>query len=256
MRAASFDGRVALVTGAGRGIGRAIALELADAHATVALLARSRDQLEEVHSAISGKGGRSIVVVADVGDLVAVERAVEVIQGELGHVDVLINNAALVGPLGPTMSVSWDDVLRSLAVNVLGPIALTRTLLPDMIQRHWGRIVNISSGVAGQPQAMIGANAYTMSKAALESHTSNLAAELAGTGVTVNSYRPGRVDTAMQEWIRNQRAEEIGSELHDRFVQWHERGELITPEDSACSLMEHLSSEASGETWSVETTNN
>ncbi|MGA7835432.1 MAG: SDR family oxidoreductase [Acidimicrobiales bacterium] len=248
----TLDGKTALVTGAGRGIGRAIALELAAAGASVALLARSIDQLEEVHQLIGANGGRSIVVAADVGHFESVEHAARFVMGELGNVDVLINNAALVGPLGPTVSVPFDEIERSVAVNVLGPVALTRAVLPNMLGRHFGRIVNISSGVAEQPLAMIYANTYTMTKAALESHTANLAAELIGSGVTVNAYRPGRVDTAMQGWIRSRPIEEVGSALHNRFVEWHERGELITPEASARSLMERLSSEASGEIWSVE----
>lgn len=247
----AFKEKVALVTGAGRGIGRALAVELAGAGADVALLARSRDQLEQVHDLITAVGSRAYVVVADMGDPHQVGAAATSVLAEFGRVDVLINNAAVVGPLGPTTAVPFGEIERALGVNVLGPVALTRALLAGMLDRRWGRIVNVSSGIAGAPQAMIGANAYAMSKAALEAHTANLAGELAGSGVTVNSYRPGRVDTAMQGWIREQRPEVIGRDLHDRFVQWYERGELITPEVSARSLVARLASEASGETWSV-----
>ena len=87
-----------------------------------------------------------------------------------------------------------------------------------MRERGWGRIVNVSSGIAAHPETMIGGNSYATTKAALEAHTVNLAAELAGTGVTVNIYRPGIVDTAMQTWIRSQDPARIGEQLHARFV--------------------------------------
>lgn len=102
-------------------------------------------------------------------------------------------------------------------MNVVGPMRLTRALLDGMVKRGWGRIVNVSSGIAAAPGAMAGMNAYAASKAALEAHTLNLAAELAGTGVTVNVLRPGMVDTAMPAWIRGQPPAEIGAALHDRL---------------------------------------
>jgi 3-oxoacyl-[acyl-carrier protein] reductase len=120
-----------------------------------------------------------------------------------------------------------------------------------MLERGWGRIVNISSGIAERPGGMVGANAYATSKAALEAHTLNLAAELDGTGVTVNAYRPGGVDTAMQAWIRSQPSEVVGQDLHDRFVETKESGALLTPEQSAASLLPRIAGTATGEIWSV-----
>jgi NAD(P)-dependent dehydrogenase (short-subunit alcohol dehydrogenase family) len=121
-----------------------------------------------------------------------------------------------------------------------------------MIERGWGRIANVSSGIAAHPTAMIGMNAYAASKSALEAHTYNLAAELAGTGVTANVYRPGSVDTAMQGWIRNQPAEEIGAALRERFIDSYERGALLTPEQSAQSLLARLVGDDTGMAWSVD----
>jgi NAD(P)-dependent dehydrogenase (short-subunit alcohol dehydrogenase family) len=121
-----------------------------------------------------------------------------------------------------------------------------------MLKQGWGRIVNLSSGIAAHPEGMIGANAYATSKAGLEAHTENLAAELAGTGVTVNGYRPGGVDTAMQAWIRSQPAEEIGTALRQRFQNAYESGSLITPERSARSLITRLTGNDNGQIWSVD----
>jgi NAD(P)-dependent dehydrogenase (short-subunit alcohol dehydrogenase family) len=244
-------GRTALVTGAGRGIGRAIALGLAADGARVALLARSVDQLAEVAAAVSAAGGTALVVPADVGDPVGVNQAAALVLAEFGAVDILINDAAVVAPLGPTVSVDADAWALAFAVNVAGPLRLTQAVLPGMIERGWGRIANVSSGIAAHPAATIGMNAYAASKSALEAHTLNLAAELAGTGVTANVYRPGSVDTAMQGWIRSQPAEEIGAALHERFTESYERGALLTPEQSAQSLLERLAGDQTGLVWSV-----
>lgn len=139
-----------------------------------------------------------------------------------------------------------------MAVNVVAPITLSSMLLPDMLAAGWGRIVNISSGIADTPSAMPGMTVYAASKAALEAHTLNLAAELHGSGVTANIYRPGAVDTAMQQWIRDQPRDQIGAALHDRFEAMHADGVLITAEDSARSLLERIAGDASGEIWSVD----
>jgi 3-oxoacyl-[acyl-carrier protein] reductase len=125
-------------------------------------------------------------------------------------------------------------------------------LLADMTAAGWGRIVNISSGIADTPAAMPGMTVYAASKAALEAHTLNLAAELDGTGITVNAYRPGSVDTTMQQWIRDQSAEQIGTGLHDRFAAMHADGHLITPESSARSLLHRIVGAETGQIWSVE----
>ena len=120
-----------------------------------------------------------------------------------------------------------------------------------MLERGWGRIVNVSSGIVDHPGAMVGLNAYAATKAALEAHTLNLAAELGGTGVTVNVYRPGSVDTAMQGWLRAQPPAEIGAGLHQHFQTSYEQGALITPERSARSLLTRLAGEATGEIWNA-----
>jgi 3-oxoacyl-[acyl-carrier protein] reductase len=118
-----------------------------------------------------------------------------------------------------------------------------------MLERRWGRIVNVSSGVAANPAAMIRANAYVTSKAAVEAHSLNLAAELAGSGVTVNVFRPGVVDTAMQAYIREQDVAVVGAGLHRRFVDYFEQGTLLSPEQSASSLLARLASPDTGQVW-------
>lgn len=247
----TFEDKVALVTGAGRGIGRAISLGLAAKGARVILLARSREELDSVKKAVEDIGGNALVMPADMGDPAAVDVAASRAIDAFGAVDILINNAGVVWPLGPFVAISATQWAEAIGINLIGPMQLTLSLLPGMLDGQWGRIVNVSSGIVARKEGMVGGNAYTTSKAALEAHTLNLAAELEGTGVTVNGYRPGRVDTAMQDWIRSQPADEIGAELHERFVQSYEKGELLTPDASSRVLLEHLSSDSTGEIWSV-----
>jgi 3-oxoacyl-[acyl-carrier protein] reductase len=246
-----LDGRTALVTGAGRGIGRAVAIELARAGVSVALVARSRPELAETGERIRELGGTALEVPADLGDADRLDEVLQRVRDGLGPVDILVNNAGTVTPLGPSVAVDSAEWAAAIGLNLTAPVRLTFAVLPSMLERGWGRVVNVSSGVAVQPQAMIGANAYVTGKAALEGHTVNLAAELAGSGVTVNAYRPGRVDTEMQAYIRGRDPDEIGAALHERFRRFHEEGALITPEHSARSLLDRLPGDATGQIWDV-----
>jgi NAD(P)-dependent dehydrogenase (short-subunit alcohol dehydrogenase family) len=167
---------------------------------------------------------------------------------------VLVNNAATVEPLGASAAISAADLRRAFDLNVIAPAALASAIVPGMLAAGWGRIVNVSSGIAASPGAMIGANAYAATKAALEAHTRNLAAELAGTGVTVNVYRPGGVDTAMQAWIRSQDPARVGAALRDRFQRSYAEGTLLTPEASTAMLLDHLlgpDGERTGAIWDL-----
>jgi NAD(P)-dependent dehydrogenase (short-subunit alcohol dehydrogenase family) len=251
----SLEGKTAMVTGAGRGIGQAVAVELAAVGMGVALVARSEDQLAETAQRVKHVGGTAVVVPADLADLHQVTRAVHLANDQLGAVDVLINDAAMVGPLGPSVSVELTEWAVTFSVNVVAAAALSFAVLPVMVERGWGRIVNVSSAIAGHPGAMIGMNAYAASKAALEAHTVNLAAELAGSGVTVNAFRPGSVDTAMQAGIRAQDPARIGTGLHERFARSYAEGAMITPEQSARSLFPHLLADGTGEVWDVSSPN-
>jgi NAD(P)-dependent dehydrogenase (short-subunit alcohol dehydrogenase family) len=253
--AADFTGKTALITGAGRGIGRAIALGLGGAGASVVLLARTTGQLEETRALLREQGvaaGRISVVPADLADEEDRGRAVAAVLAGDG-VDILVNNAATVEPLGPTIGIAAADLRLAFEVNVVAPAVLTAAVLPGMLAAGWGRVVNISSGIAAYPAGMVRGNAYAATKAALEAHTVNLAAELAGTGVTVNAYRPGGVDTAMQAWIRSQDPERIGTGLHERFNKNFAEGTLITPGHSAAVLLAHLAGNDTGAVWDVST---
>jgi NAD(P)-dependent dehydrogenase (short-subunit alcohol dehydrogenase family) len=251
----NFAGKTALITGAGRGIGRAVALGLGDADARVVLLARTTAQLEDTHALLRERGvpaGRVSVLPADLADEEDRGRAVAAALAA-GRVDILVNNAATVEPLGPTAGIKAENLRLAFEVNVIAPAALTGAVLPGMLEAGWGRVVNVSSGIVANPAGMARGNAYAATKAALEAHTVNLAAELRGTGVTVNAYRPGGVDTAMQAWIRRQDPERIGSGLHERFNRNYAEGALITPEYSTAALLALLAGDDTGAIWDVST---
>jgi NAD(P)-dependent dehydrogenase (short-subunit alcohol dehydrogenase family) len=251
--APDFTGKTALITGAGRGIGRAVALGLADAGASLVLLARSAGQLAETRAMLLTRGtapDRIRVLPADLGDAEQCARAAEAALAP-GRVDILINNAATVEPLGATATIPAADLRQAFEVNVVAPATLTAAVLPGMLDADWGRIVNVSSMIVARPDFMIGANTYAATKAALEAHTVNLAAELRGSGVTVNAYRPGGVDTAMQAWIRQQEPERIGAALHERFNRSYAEGALISPERSAAALLGYLSGDDTGAIWDI-----
>jgi NAD(P)-dependent dehydrogenase (short-subunit alcohol dehydrogenase family) len=252
--ATDFTGKTALVTGAGRGIGRAVALGLGGAGARVVLLARTTEQLEQTGGLLREQGvpdGRISTVPADLADEQDRGRAAAAVLAA-GRVDILVHNAATVEPLGPTAAITAADLRLAFEVNVIAPAALTAACLPGMLDAGWGRVVNVSSGIVASPAGMIRGNAYAATKAALEAYTVNLAAELAGTGVTVNVYRPGGVDTAMQAWIRSQDPGRIGA-LHERFNRNYAEGTLITPGHSAAGLLARLAGEDTGAVWDVST---
>jgi NAD(P)-dependent dehydrogenase (short-subunit alcohol dehydrogenase family) len=242
-----LEGRVAIVTGAGRGIGRATAALLAREGADVACVARTGSELAEAAADVRAAGRRAVAIQADISDPDAAALIAARVHAELGDVGILVNNAATVTPVGPTAAVEPEQWARALAVNLVGPMRLTRVLLDGMLKQGWGRIVNVSSGIAAAPGAMVGMNAYAASKAALEAHTLNLAAELAGTGVTVNILRPGMVDTAMPAWIRAQPPAQIGAALHERFMAMRESGVMASPDRPAGTIVELISGEMTGQ---------
>jgi NAD(P)-dependent dehydrogenase (short-subunit alcohol dehydrogenase family) len=191
----NLAGQVAIVTGGGRGIGRAMALGLANAGAAVAVVARSADQLAETVTLIERAGGRAIPATADVTDQQAVERAVAETERQLGPVDLLVNNAGIGHPFGPIWEsdpVSW---WRCIEVNLRGPYLCSRAVLPGMVARHRGRIITTASGagLGSWPNAA----AYAIGKCAAIRFSENLAAETTQHGISVFVINPGFVHTDM-----------------------------------------------------------
>ena len=184
----------ALVTGAGRGIGQGVALRLAKEGMRVAIAARSQDQLAET---VSLSGGAILAVAADVADAVAVRFMIQEVESRLGPVDLLVNNAGIGGPFGPAWENDPEAWWHCLEVNLRGPYLCCREVLPSMIARKTGRIINVVSGAGCQ--AYSGMSAYVASKTALIRFSEQLALEAQPHGVSVFPIRPGLVRTAMSE---------------------------------------------------------
>ena len=195
--APELAGSVALVTGGGRGIGRLVAQRLAAAGAAVGLVARSADELAASVALVEDVGGVAAAATADVSDERAFARAVAELRRELGPVDLLVNNAGIVGPIGPMWEVELDSWWRTMEVNVRGVLIGTQLVLPDMIARGGGRVINLASqaGVFRWPMV----SGYSVSKAAVVKLTENLARETARYGVSVFSVHPGLLPIGLSE---------------------------------------------------------
>lgn len=226
------EAMTALVTGAGRGIGRAVAEQLATQGLRVALLARTRDEVESAADAINAAGGTALGLACDVSDWHALQSCVTAAREQLGPITVLVNNAGVIGPLQPTATVDPEAWARVIEINVVGAFNAIRAVLPDMAAAGWGRIVNVSSGAA-QGTGIVRASAYSASKAALDMLTRSLAAELSGDDIAVVSVYPGVVDTAMQTAIRAAPPDELGAATSERFHGYHREGALLGPDEPA-----------------------
>lgn len=190
------DTRVALVTGASRGIGREIAVSLAGSGVAVGLVARDAGKLADTAARCTAAGGRGEPVTADVTDPAAVPSAVEQVRGGLGEIDLLVNAAGAIEPVeGPLWEVDPDDWWQVVETNVRGPALFLREVLPAMVARRSGRVVNLSSGMGFR--AVPEYSAYAASKAALLRVTDCLAGPLRERGVSAFDVTPGLVRTDM-----------------------------------------------------------
>ncbi|MEX2559619.1 MAG: SDR family NAD(P)-dependent oxidoreductase [Pirellulales bacterium] len=235
--------RVALVTGAGRGIGRAIALAYAQAGAKLALAARTASELDEVVGTIRAAQGTALAFPADLADRAVPRRLVDEVQRALGPVEILVNNAGIGSSSNPRPVIEFDDDFwdRSLAVNLTAPYLLCKAVLPGMLARRWGRIITIAS-VNGKIGSLHGA-AYAASKHGVLGLTRTLALEVASEGITVNAICPGPVHTVMNDRRLEYDARRRGVSVEDLEAALTPIGRRLEPDEIA-PLAVYLASSA------------
>jgi 3-oxoacyl-[acyl-carrier protein] reductase len=229
----SLQGRVALVTGASQGIGRACALALAEAGATVAVAARNEEKLNAVAQEITGKGGKASAFKLDVTNEDEIKTTVKAIIAQLGKIDILLNNAGITrDQLFMRMKrADWDDVVNT---NLTAPYLLTQAVISPMLKQRWGRIINITS-INGQ-MGQAGQANYASAKAGLIGLTKSVAREVASRNITCNAVAPGWIDTAMTA--------DLTQELKDKMVAAVPLGRPGTDHEIAAAVCFLASEEA------------
>jgi NAD(P)-dependent dehydrogenase (short-subunit alcohol dehydrogenase family) len=188
---------VALVTGGGRGIGRLVALDFAEVGARVGVIARSADELADTVRLIEERGGLAAAAVADVTDRGAYASAVEELRQTLGPIDILVNNAGVAGPIGPAWEADAAEWWRTMEINLLGTLVGVQLVLPHMVRRGHGRVINLASQAGAFRWPLV--SAYSVSKASVVKFSENLARETRRYGITVFSVHPGLLPIGMTE---------------------------------------------------------
>ena len=239
----ALDGKVALVTGGSRGIGRAIATALAEAGATVAINARHAEACEEAVAEIIATGGAALAVPGHAGDAAACEAIVTEVMRQTGRLDVLVNNAATNPQFGPILDADEGAINKIWDVNVLGPLRLTRHAVAAWMRDHGGSVINMSSVAGIRPEPLTGA--YNVSKAALITLTRTLARELGPLGIRVNAIAPGLVETKLARYLVET------TDVHEHIIGQTALGRHAVPDEIAGAALFLASDAASFVTGSV-----
>ena len=246
-----LQGKVALITGAGRGLGRAIAERYAREGAAVAVVSRHQEELQSLARDIESQEGRCLPLAGDVSRAEDVRRIVGQTSQNLERIDILVNNAAIIGPAKFLEDrESWRQTLE---INLLGAACCIQEVLPMMLGQAAGTVINISSGLARM--AFPRFSAYCASKSGLEQLSRCLAEELGSQGLRVACLDPGVMDTSMQVDIRSRGPEKLGAELWKQFSGLKDEHQLRDPAEVAelgLALALHIPEERNGTTFSMK----
>lgn len=233
-----LDGKVAIVTGSGRGLGRAIAIALANEGCSLVLMSRTLPELEITAKQTNLPEEKLLIFAGDIGKYSDIKKMVKTALSKFGKIDILVNNAGVIGPISPTNRVKIKDWKKCIQINVIGTFLCTRTVLPFLLKNKHGRIINITG--AGDA-ALENFSAYAASKSAIIRFTETLASEVKKQGICVNAVAPGSINTKMTEEIFN--SGEAGEKEHERT------GKIIAsnnvPLELPASLVVFLASEES-----------
>jgi NAD(P)-dependent dehydrogenase (short-subunit alcohol dehydrogenase family) len=247
--------RLVLITGASRGIGRAIALAFADRGARLALVARGRQDLTKVVREARSKKSRAVAFEADLSDRTAVVRLVQEVERKLGTIDVLINNAGQGSADSPRPLVDYEDDFwdRSLMVNLTAPYLLSKAVLPAMLKKRWGRIINVASIMGKVPGTHMAA--YVASKHGLLGLTRALALEVAKKGICVNAICPGSTRTEMSDRRLRYNAKLLGKTFRAVEKELTPMGRRVEPKEIgalAVFLASEGASAITGQAYNVD----
>jgi NAD(P)-dependent dehydrogenase (short-subunit alcohol dehydrogenase family) len=231
--------KVAIITGAGRGLGRSVALAFGRQGAKIVLAARSREEIDQLVEQMRALRRDVVAIPTDVSDEVQVNRLIEGTLAAYGTVDILVNNAGARGPIGPIYSTSlsgWEEVMRA---NLTSAFLCSRAVLPTMMAKKEGKIINVATTMTPRPNL----TPYMVAKAGLIQFTKQLSRELKEHNIQVNVIHPGVMDTRMQEEIRQAGTKAIGTDMFERLK---EEGILQSPDEPAKLILFLASKAADG----------
>jgi NAD(P)-dependent dehydrogenase (short-subunit alcohol dehydrogenase family) len=239
-----LSGRTALITGAARGLGRAIAEAFVREGASVGLCARSAAELAETAAELRGLAAPGAAVEAwpaDISSPDEVRAFANRAFARFGRIEILVNNAGIYGPMGPSESADWDAWVEAVQINLMGSVLMCRALLPHFRQNMYGKIIQLSGGGATAP--LPGISAYAASKAAVVRFAETLALETADAGIDVNSIAPGALNTRLLDEVLEAGPDKVGAAFFKKALQQKETGG--TPLEKGAALAVYLASAAS-----------